>query len=449
MPTTFPLTLQATRTMSRLLFVLVAASLLTACSSGPLVFDLMPAPAAYSETGLPGVKRITEQKVEKSVKPILYATDRGNGRDRQLASGIYSSKRGQAVRVGMANVAPASEDLTWADARKATLLKTRPVGFPIQVETIEEFGILPSSIHVFSEIDDAERRQAALAEERFVQKVNRALAASKRKSIYLYIHGYKTSFENPILTSAELWHFLGNEGAFIAYSWPATPKALAYFSDAETAQTSARNLRRFLRFLAEKTNAKNINIVAYSAGNRVLSQALGDLALEERETPPSVLREKLKIGTVALMASDVDRGSFAGYLTDGLLKLVDQLIVYQSDADWALRISRFLTNSARVGQSLDPDEIKPAVLRFLREHPKLAIVDVSDAESARKGNGHSYLRSSPWVSSDLLLALGSNKGPADRGLVKKEDHVPVWVFPPDYISRLRTALIKLDPNLAR
>jgi esterase/lipase superfamily enzyme len=366
-----------------------------------------------------------------------------------MASGIYSSQRGQVIRVGLADVAPAADGVTWADARKASILKSRPVGFPIKVNDIEEFGVLPSSIHAFSDIDETGRREAAIAEERFVQQVNRELAKSQRKSIFLYIHGYKTSFENPILTSAELWHFLGNEGSFIAYSWPATPKALAYFADAETAQTSARNLRKFLRFLAEKTNAENINIIAYSAGNRVLSRALGDLALEERETSESSIRKKLKLRTVALMASDVDRGVFGGFLTDGLLKLVDQLIIYQSDADWALRLSRFLTNSARVGQSIDPDEIKPVVLRYLQENPKLAIIDVSDAESARKGNGHSYLVGSPWVSSDMLIALASNKGPLERGLVRKEGNAPVCVFPPDYIARLRAALIKLDPNLAR
>lgn len=435
--------------MTRLFLTSISGIVLTACSSGPMVFELMPAPAAYSETELPGIKRLTEQKVEKSVKPILYATDRGDGTNRKLASGIYSSQRGQAIRIGIADVSPTTEDLTWADARKSALLKTRPEGFPIKVGRVEEFGILPSSIHVFSEISANDQQEAAAAEGRFVDAINKQLARSNRKSIFLYLHGYKTSFENPILTSAELWHFLGNEGSFIAYSWPATPKALAYFSDTETAQTSSRNLRKFLRFLAKNTDATDINIVAYSAGNRVLSQALGDLALQEQATPEALVHDKLKIKTVALMASDVDRGIFAGFLTDGLLKIVDQLIVYQSNADWALRISRFLTNSTRVGQSVDPDEIKPAAARFLRRHPKLTLVDVSAAASARKGNGHNYLRSSPWVSSDLLFALGNHLGPAERGLVRKAEEIPVWTFPADYIARLRAALVKLDPDLAK
>lgn len=422
---------------------------LGACgSSGPLVFDLMPAPAAYTDTKLPGLERRINQTVEPSTKPVLYATDRADGENRDVASGIYSSNRGQAVRVGSASVAPAKDGLTWADARRATLLKTRPAGFPIKVDHVDEFGILPSSINAFSEIDSRERSQAKSAEQRYIREINKQLAGSKRKTINIYIHGYKTTFENPILTSAELWHFLGNQGVFIAYSWPATPKALAYFSDAETAQTSARNLRLFLRFLAEKTRVRDINIIAYSAGNRVISQALADLALEERGYSESQIRSKLKIRTVALIASDVDRGVFAGFLTDGLLKIVDQLIIYQSDADWALRVSRFLTNSSRVGQSVDPDEMKPTALEFLRRNPKLSIVDVSDAESARKGNGHSYLRSSPWVSSDMLISLANSLRPAARGLVKKDENTPIWVFPPDYISRLRAALIKQNPALA-
>ena len=73
---------------------------------------------------------------------------------------------------------------------------------------------------------------------------------------------------------------------------------------------------------------------------------------------------------------------------------------------------------------------------------RVSVVDVSEADSARKGNGHGYLRGSPWVSSDLLMSLAYGLPPAERGLVRKAPGVALWTFPPDYIPRLRVALLK-------
>ena len=93
------------------------------------------------------------------------------------------------------------------------------------------------------------------------------------------MHGYKVVFENPLLVAAELWHFLGYDGVFIAYAWPSTPKKLAYFSDLETTSLSAYNLRIFLEYLARETDAENIHIIGYSAGTRLVINALNQLAL--------------------------------------------------------------------------------------------------------------------------------------------------------------------------
>jgi hypothetical protein len=84
----------------------------------------------------------------------------------------------------------------------------------------------------------------------------------------------------------------------------------------------------------------------------------------------------------------------------------------------------------------------------VRENTSLEIVDVTDAAGATSGDGHSYFRDSPWVSSDMLTYLAYNIDPARRGLVKAADDVPVWTFPPDYIERLRKVLLEINPSLA-
>ena len=49
------------------------------------------------------------------------------------------------------------------------------------------------------------------------------------------------------------------------------------------------------------------------------------------------------------------------------------------------------------------------------------------------------------VSSDILMALMHGLGPEERGLVRN-DRMPVWEFPPDYITRLRGSLLEHQPE---
>jgi hypothetical protein len=72
------------------------------------------------------------------------------------------------------------------------------------------------------------------------------------------------------------------------------------------------------------------------------------------------------------------------------------------------------------------------------------MIDVSDAEGSDSGNGHDYFRSSPWVSSDIIVMLLKDLNPEQRGLVMKES-IPVWEFPSDYIDRLAQSIASLKP----
>jgi hypothetical protein len=89
----------------------------------------------------------------------------------------------------------------------------------------------------------------------------------------------------------------------------------------------------------------------------------------------------------------------------------------------------------------------PESTSFFEGHPQLRIIDVTNAEGGTEHGGHSYFRSSPWVSSDILMTLMYNLSPEERGLVKYEDF-PVWDFPEDYVERLRKSLAEVNPALA-
>jgi len=288
------------------------------------------------------------------------------------------------------------------------------------------------------------------ATERFTGAIDAKLAKSERKDVYIYVHGYKVVYENPILVSAELWHFLGYDGAFIAYAWPSTPSKFAYIKDSDTSAGFSRNLRLLLELISEKTNAERIHVLGYSNGTRLVTRAMEQLALVNQGKTRDEIYEKLRLHNVILIGSDLDRGVFDSYVADGLLDVSKHLTIYMSEHDKALGLSQFLTRRQRVGQMFGGEggEMTESGRRALVEYrDRISLVNVSDAEGAGTGNGHGYFRSSPWASSDVLMTLRYGLAPERRGLTEQED-LPVYSFPPDYISRLWEAIETVDPEFA-
>ena len=106
-----------------------------------------------------------------------------------------------------------------------------------------------------------------LATEKLTKSINDKLKKSQKKDIYIYVPGYRVGFEDPVMIAAQLWHYIGYDGVFIAYSWPTTPKRLlAYVSDLENATNTIRKFRILLEFLASNTEVNQINIIGHSAG---------------------------------------------------------------------------------------------------------------------------------------------------------------------------------------
>ena len=240
-----------------LLAVLLLFSL-TACGGKKIneIF-LMPAPDVY-DTGV--IDPFTDFNPIDSIpyEGMLYATDRKPAEEGDEKN-IYLNERGFLLRVGVGKLKLGDNTMTWEEARKISLLKNRPGNYPLKITSVEEIGILADSYSQFIPPEVSDIHQP---EKDFAAKVNSKLEKSKKKDIFIYVHGYKVVFENPLLVAAELWHFLGYEGVFIAYSWPSTPKTLAYFSDLETTTLSATNLRLLLEYLARDTDAEKIHIIA-------------------------------------------------------------------------------------------------------------------------------------------------------------------------------------------
>ncbi len=427
--------------------ILVAASLAAGCAGTkpkPNQIFLMPAPSVYEEGVIDPF--MGTDRLARDLEPgILYATDRKRAAPDDEEYEHYTYWRARMLQLGLAQVRLGQYDsITFEEARRIALLKDRTDEYPLEVTGIDEFGALARTVPP----SDEETERSPEPTRRFIEEVNRRLVGSHSKDVYIYVHGYKVNFENPLLVAAELWHFLGYNGAFIAYSWPTKFSMWAYFADLDNAVNSARYLRALVIELAQKSDAERIHIIGYSAGTRLVSRMLADLGMYAYLMDDDEIDQTIKLGNVILIGSDFDQDILAGYLLDGSLRIADALTLYVSEADSALRFSqRMFRGRERAGELLNRTPLNPHAKAFMAAHPELRIIDVTSAEGSTGGSGHSYFRSSPWVSSDLLMTLLYDLAPEERGLVK-EDDFPIWGFPPDYVERLRASLARINPSHA-
>jgi esterase/lipase superfamily enzyme len=350
----------------------------------------------------------------------------------------YGDQRAQLVRLGASHVEAAGKG-SWEQFRDITLLREKGGKFTLTVGDVTEFGALDRT-RLAVDADPVARAADAEATRRFAAGINAQLARRQLQDVFVYVHGYRVNFENPLLVAAELWHFMGYEGVFVPFAWPSRTGRLAYFGDTESSRYSARGFRDFLRFLAEETNARRIHVIGYSAGTRMVLAAMHQLALQEAGAGRGPPRERLRLGNVVLVGSDVDAGIVSNYLQDGMLQVAERFTFYESPADKALGLSRRVLGQQRAGQLLELG-LTDQARGFLLALDNLAIIDVGSAPFFDSGNGHSYFKDSPRVSSDLLATLGYGLGPGERGLVRAPGAI-AWQFPPDYIDRLRGAIAR-------
>jgi esterase/lipase superfamily enzyme len=399
--------------------------------------ELMPAPAVFAEGRYDPFAQVPPEARQLETE-VLFATDR----DPSVAGDSeqhYASRRGYLVRLGRAQISHGDGSMDWQTARQLSLAPERKPPYRLQVGRVDEIGILAESVSPFTDPELLPDDPDAAADA-FAAAVNEKLARSQTRDIVVYVHGFKVPFENPLLVATELWHFSGYDGVWIPYSWPATPKLLAYFSDVETAALSAHYLMQFIQFLRDRTDAERVHVLGYSAGTRLVLDALSMLALEDKSR-----NRAAGIGEVILVGSDVDTGQFAAALSNGILETSERTTVYLSGIDGALKFANLVFGRERLGQILTED-MPTHVRQALLPLDRLVLIDVTDAEDADARSGHSYFRESPWVSSDILVTLAYRLGPAERGLIRVDPSLPIWSYPPDFIERLRAAL---DVSAAR
>jgi esterase/lipase superfamily enzyme len=205
----------------------------------------------------------------------------------------------------------------------------------------------------------------------FFRELAEVVASAPRRDLFVFIHGYNVTFENAARRTAQMAYDLKFRGAPIFYSWPSQGGLLKYTVDETNVAWSAPHLKQFLLDVARKSDAAAVNLIAHSMGNRALTAALRDLALELRE-------DARLFNQIVLAAPDVDADVFRRDIAPAIVRTGRRVTLYASSNDQALQASKQVHGYPRAGDSGDGLVITEGI----------DTIDVSTVDTSLLG--HSY-----------------------------------------------------------
>ncbi|WP_254511352.1 alpha/beta hydrolase [Anatilimnocola floriformis] len=257
------------------------------------------------------------------------------------------------------------------------------------------------------------RKTVRLHNDAFYEQLREQVASSPNRELLVFVHGFNVSFDDAARRTAQMANDLKLQGAPVFFSWPADKYfLLTYGKDETSVSWSAPHLREFLLDLVHNTDARAINLVAHSMGNRALTTALREIDLQLRN-------EARLFNQVVLAAPDIDADDFRDNIAPAIQRTAKQVTLYASAHDRALAASRLIHRNARAGDTSEGLVLVPGVVT----------IDVSNIDGGPWG--HSYYGASDPVLRDLHLLLTSLPPERRTWLNMKElDGQTYWAFKP-------------------
>ncbi len=225
-----------------------------------------------------------------------------------------------------------------------------------------------------------------------------AISSAKSKSLFVFVHGYNTTFTDAALRTAQLANDLKFPGTAMFYSWPSAGSARAYARDRETAELARLVLDKLLDDVA-KLPVSEVYILAHSMGNIVVTDAL-----MKRVTAG---KNMSRIKEILLAAPDLNAETFRSEIAPALAKMTKtRKTIYASSNDAALKASAHINGYSRVGDTSGGVVI----------YPGFDTIDASNASSMQREWGHSYVFDSTPVITDVLDVVLAHKSLGERQL---------------------------------
>jgi esterase/lipase superfamily enzyme len=330
------------------------------------------------------------------------------------------------------------EEVTWADLLEASRSQSRSINFQLQLESISEYSRLTPSPLPFRVVDgkpvndpDAVAELDASLEPLWAE-VARRMALTPRKDVFLFVHGYPNTFDDAAFALAELWHFLGREGLPLLYTWPAGyPGLFGYTYDRESSEFTIYHLKQVIKWLSGLPEIENIHLIAHSRGTDVAVSAFRELVIWARGAGISA-RERFKIKNVVLAAPDLDLQVMDQRVVGERLGVeVGQVTLYSSPDDRAIGLAEtlFASPRGRLG-TLNVSELSKTEISALKATG--GHVTIVNFHGGSDSYGHSYFRTNPSVSSDVVLLLRYGLKPGEPGRPLEHLGQSFWRIPPGY-----------------
>jgi len=411
------------------IFCLVVAGATIAISFYQPPMRLMPTPIVF----LGGLSSPFTTNPEHKSDPeiaLFYATNRlpvGPRNDR-----LYAVVPGRDLQLGEATVRIGEEGTTWDRIYAWSTGESDDRRPFLHLSNLNEQAAIEP---------DQPPSPAAKA---WFDKIDQALAASQDRDVIVYVHGANTTVERAAGQAAQLRHFTGRTSVVVLFAWPTAENFLRYPRDMVTAFGAAPQLAKLVELLSQHTIADKVDVLTYSAGGTVGSDALA-LAGRKAKQPDA---EPVRLGEVYHAAPDADFRRFVADMRD-YADVAERVTVSANLNDSALRLSQVINRASRAGrpdmEELDADDTNWLLQSARADGLELLRVRPENIPGLSR-TSHTFWYDDPWVSSDVLITLLYDLAPGERGLkdAAAASGVHYWTFTPDYpvqlahvVSRLR------------
>jgi len=331
--------------------------------------------------------QIFYEKENHTIVDVLYGTDRKTNTIQTDLEKFYTGERGK-LKFGVAQVSiPKKHKFGEMERPNKLLFQKEKIGEHVVVTKLENIN-----------------------KEDFHKFLANKLKNVEEQDILIFIHGFNVSFASAIRRTAQISYDLKFKGVPLTYSWPSQGKIEEYMKDESSVQYTVPHLVAFLKEVIDTKGKANLHIIGHSMGTRALTNALKEISY--------IYSGKHPFKNIILAAPDIDKDVFEVSLYPYIIKTTDQITLYASSDDAALKLSKTLHGGERIGQG--GDDI------FVFEG--LDSIDATGIDTSLLG--HSYFAEKELLVTDLKDVIYKSLPPSKRdSLVEKiKEQMAYWKF---------------------
>lgn len=228
-------------------------------------------------------------------------------------------------------------------------------------------------------------------------------ANSNERTGLVYVHGYRTTFPQAVMSVAELSVALRHNGPTALFSWASAGNYLKYVPDRDMVKKSREHLLEFLQTLTRDAGLDHVDVVVHSMGNELF---LRSIAKWVDVSPPA----STPLRNIFLGAPDVATPDFLARATY-YPRIGTKTTLYASNTDSALFVSKLVNRGPRAGL------IPPPVLAKEIDTMETNAIDLSRM-------GHSYILQATAIRSDIFAIQNGHPDPNTRPNIDSVKVIP-------------------------